>query len=106
MLIKQNVLKPQFPKYAMNKHGNVGDFKYVVATQYYADLLNLPNIHAWDRFLIGGRVWLQSHTVSSSNFYGLEFSDVVEEIVPLFIATANRQKLTQIEVKNILKDNE
>ena len=105
-LIKQNVLKPQFPKYAMNKHGNVGDFKYVVATQYYADLLNLPNIHAWDRFLIGGRVWLQSHTVSSSNFYGLEFSDVVEEIVPLFIATTNRQKLTQIEVKNILKDNE
>lgn len=105
-LIKQNVLKPQFPKYAMNKHGNVSDFKYVVATQYYADLLNLPNIHAWDRFLIGGRVWLQSHTVSSSNFYGLEFSDVVEEIVPLFIATTNRQKLTQIEVKNILKDNE
>lgn len=105
-LIKQNVLKPQFPKYAMDKHGSVGDFKYVIATQYYADLLNLPNIHAWDRFLIGGRVWLQSHTVTSSNFYGLEFSDVVEEIVPLFIANANRQKLTQIEVKNVLKDKE
>ena len=105
-LIKQNILKPQFPKYAMNKHGNVGDFKYVMASQYYADLLNLPNINAWDRFLIGGRVWLQSHTVSSSNFYGLEFSDVVEEIVPLFIANTNRQKLTQIEVKNVLKETE
>lgn len=105
LLIKQGVLKPQFQKYAMEKHGNVGDFKYVIASQYYADLLNLPNIHAWDRFLIGGRVWLQSHTATPSDFYGLEFSDVVEEIVPLFISSTNRKKLTQLTVKNVVKSD-
>lgn len=102
-LIKQGILRPQFQKYAMDKHGNVGDFKYVIATQYYADLLNLPDIHAWDRFLIGSRVWLQSHTTSVSSFYGLELSDVVEEIVPLFIENPNRKKLTQVAIKNAMK---
>ncbi|KAI3473805.1 hypothetical protein Pfo_031625 [Paulownia fortunei] len=54
-LIKKEVLKPQFPRYAIDKHGSVSDFKYVIANQYSADLLRLPNIHPWDRFLIGGR---------------------------------------------------
>lgn len=104
-LIKQGVLAPQFLRYAIDKHGIVGDFKYVISNQYYTDLLNLPNVYTWDRFLIGGRLWLQSHTVAPSSFYGLEFSDVVEEFVPLFIENQKRKKLTQLFVKNTVKKN-
>ncbi len=102
-LVKQKILSPQFPKYAIDKHGNIGDFKYVIATQYYADLLNLPQISSIDRLLIGGRLWLQSHTVSPSNFYGLEFSDVIEETVPLFIEQSDKKKLVQRSIKNTIK---
>lgn len=102
-LVKQKILSPQFPKYAIDKHGNIGDFKYVIATQYYADLLNLPQISSIDRLLIGGRLWLQSHTVSPSNFYGLEFSDVIEETVPLFIEQPDKKKLVQRSIKNTIK---
>ncbi|WMY81764.1 KUP/HAK/KT family potassium transporter [Leuconostoc mesenteroides] len=104
-LVKQNIIKPQFPKYALNKRGTVGEFKYIMASQNYEDLLNLPDIHTWDRFIISGRLWLQSHTVKPSSFYGLEVSDVLEETVPLFIKDSNKSKikLTQNEIKNVIK---
>ncbi|MBZ1528330.1 hypothetical protein J3325_11435, partial [Leuconostoc mesenteroides] len=59
----------------------------------------------WDRFIISGRLWLQSHTVKPSSFYGLEVSDVLEETVPLFIKDSNKSKikLIQNEVKNVIK---
>ncbi|OQJ70005.1 hypothetical protein BMS77_10040 [Leuconostoc pseudomesenteroides] len=104
-LVKQNIIKPQFPKYTLNKRGTVGEFKYIMANQNYEDLLNLPDIHTWDRFIISGRLWLQSHTVKPSSFYGLEVSDVLEETVPLFIKDSNKSKikLIQNEVKNVIK---
>ncbi|KGB50836.1 potassium transporter Kup [Leuconostoc mesenteroides P45] len=102
-LVKQGIIEPQFPRYAIEKRGNIGDFKYVIASQNYGDLLNLPNIHSWDRFIIGGRLWLQTHTVKPSSFYGLEISDVLEETVPLFINKGNRIKLVQTEIKNVVK---
>ncbi|GMA68857.1 putative potassium transport system protein kup 2 [Leuconostoc litchii] len=107
-LVKQGVIEPQFPRYAIEKHGSIGDFKYVIANQNYEDLLNLPNMHPWDRFIIAGRLWLQAHTVKPSGFYGLELSDVVEETVPLFIGNNNvsRIKLTQKSIKNIVKTAE
>lgn len=106
-LIKKEVLKPQFPRYAIDKHGSVSDFKYVIANQYSTDLLRLPNIHPWDRFLIGGRLWLQGHTVKPSSFYGLELSDVIEETVPLFLDNNKKVKLIQSDLKNVVKkDND
>ncbi|MBZ5964004.1 KUP/HAK/KT family potassium transporter [Leuconostoc gelidum subsp. gelidum] len=107
-LVKQGIINPQFPRYTIEKHGNIGDFKYVMVNQNYEDLLNLPDVHPWDRFIIGGRLWLQTHTVKPSSFYGLDFSDVLEETVPLFISRGkgSRIKLTQIEIKNIVKPEE
>jgi KUP system potassium uptake protein len=40
-----------------------------------------------DRFLIGGRLLLQDITLPPSLWYGLEFSDVVEEKVPMFLGS-------------------
>lgn len=108
-LVKQNIIKAQFPKYSIYKRGTVGDFKYIMTSQNYEDLLNMPNIHSWDRFIIAGRLWLQAHTLKPSSFYGLEISDVLEETVPLFIKNTNnnKAKLIQNEMKNVLKlDNE
>ncbi|CAK8054440.1 KUP/HAK/KT family potassium transporter [Eupransor demetentiae] len=101
-LIKQGVLEPQKIRYGLDKNRSVGDFKYVLTNNYYTDLKTVSTISAWDRFLIGGRVWLQSHSVHLRYFYRLRFSDTVEEIVPLFIEHKKASKLRQLSIKNQL----
>ena len=56
-----------------------------------------------DRLLIGGRLLLQNITISPSLWYGLEFSDVVEEKVPLFLGTQTDEYLAEKEIKNNVK---
>lgn len=105
-LIKQGVLEPQKIRYGLDKNRSVGDFKYVLTNNYYTDLKTVSTISAWDRFLIGGRVWLQSHSVHLRYFYRLRFSDTVEEIVPLFIEHKKASKLRQLSIKNQLPQDQ
>ncbi|MBS9337464.1 KUP/HAK/KT family potassium transporter [Fructobacillus parabroussonetiae] len=100
-LVKQGYLEPQKIRYGLDKNRAVGDFKYVLTNNYYTDLKTVSQISSWDRFLIGGRVWLQSHSVHLRYFYRLRLSDTVEEIVPLFIEHRQVLKLRQLEVKNL-----
>jgi hypothetical protein len=60
-------------------------------------------MNSLDRFLIGGRLLLQNITISPSLWYGLEFSDVVEEKVPLFLGIQTDQYLTEKKLKNSIK---
>jgi len=53
-----------------------------------------------DRLLIGGRILLQDITIPPALWYGLEFSDVVEEKVPLFLGNHTDQYLTESKIKN------
>ncbi|GAO99234.1 KUP/HAK/KT family potassium transporter [Fructobacillus ficulneus] len=99
-LVKQGFLEPQKIRYGLDKSRSVGDFKYIVTNNYYTDLKTVSKISFWDRFLIGGRIWLQSHSVHLRYFYRLRLSDTVEEIVPLFIERKPAVILKQTEVKN------
>ncbi|HJE86612.1 MAG TPA: hypothetical protein K8U88_03400, partial [Levilactobacillus hammesii] len=56
--------------------------------QQFQDLGAQDDLPAGDRLLIGGRLLLQRVSLSPQHWYGLEFSDVVEERVPLFIGHA------------------
>lgn len=100
VLVKQGVLEPQKIRYGLDKNRSIGDFKYVITNNYYTDLKAVSKISSWDRFLIGGRIWLQSHSVHLRYFYRLRLSDTVEEVVPLFIEHKTVSKLRQLEVKN------
>ncbi|KMK53790.1 potassium transport protein Kup [Fructobacillus sp. EFB-N1] len=100
VLVKQGVLEPQKIRYGLDKNRSIGDFKYVITNNYYTDLKAISKISSWDRFLIGGRIWLQSHSVHLRYFYRLRLSDTVEEVVPLFIEHKTVSKLRQLEVKN------
>ncbi|GAP03039.1 K+ transporter [Fructobacillus pseudoficulneus] len=99
-LVKQGVLEPQKIRYGLDKNRSIGDFKYIITNNYYTDLKTVSTISSWDRFLIGGRIWLQSHSVHLRYFYRLRLSDTVEEVVPLFIEHKTVSKLRQLEVKN------
>ncbi|ETY73101.1 KUP/HAK/KT family potassium transporter [Lactiplantibacillus fabifermentans] len=92
-LIDHQIIDPQHPHYGTVKHRQVGDFKFVVQNQQFMDLASYPTMRSLDRLLIGGRVLLQNITPSPAVWYGLEFSDVLEETVPLFTTPATDRTL-------------
>jgi hypothetical protein len=83
----------------------VGSFKFVIQNQQFQDLGAQEYMSDIDRMLIGGRLLLQNITVSPALWYGLEFSDVVEEKVPLFLGIHTDQYLTELKIKNQVKSH-
>ncbi|MCH5464996.1 KUP/HAK/KT family potassium transporter [Levilactobacillus tujiorum] len=87
-LLAAGVLPDQTPRYSSVPGRQVGNFKFVMLNQQLQDLGAQDDLPALDRLLIGGRLLLQRICLSPQRWYGLEFSDVVEERVPLFIGHA------------------
>ncbi|MFT8917822.1 MAG: KUP/HAK/KT family potassium transporter [Oenococcus sp.] len=99
-LIEADVIDRQVPRYSTIPGRQVGDFRFVLLNQRVQDLNFLPNIKRLDKFLISGRLFLQRITASQPAWYGLEFSEFVEETVPLFISESSRIDLIRTETKN------
>jgi len=99
-LIATNSIDQQHTHYGITQPSQVGDFKFVVQNQQIMDLASNPATHHLDRLLIGGRILLQNITPSPAIWYGLEFSDVLEETIPLFTKPASDRTLTNLTVKN------
>ncbi|WP_413628273.1 KUP/HAK/KT family potassium transporter [Fructilactobacillus vespulae] len=99
-LLKQGVLQNQIPKYTTEKNRKIGNFKFVIVKEKPNDLMNNSDISAWDRHMIRQRIYLQNITVSPIRWFGLEFSDVVQEISPLFIYKNVDNYLVQRKIVN------
>lgn len=99
-LLDQGVIDDQTPTYSMVPKRRVGSFKFVIQNQQFQDLGAQDYMHGLDRFLIGGRLLLQNITIPPALWYGLQFSDVVEEKVPLFLGIHADQYLTETKVLN------
>ncbi|BDZ32111.1 KUP/HAK/KT family potassium transporter [Lactiplantibacillus sp. WILCCON 0030] len=102
-LIANRIIDPQHPHFGTEKNSQVGDFKFVVQNQQIMDLASYPAMRQLDRFLIGGRVLLQDITPSPAIWYGLEFSDVLEETIPLFTIPATDITLTNQAVRHQMR---
>ncbi|MGL3798859.1 KUP/HAK/KT family potassium transporter [Lactiplantibacillus plantarum] len=97
-LIADHSIDPQYSRYGIIQPRQVGDFKFVVQNQQIMDLASNPTMGQFDRLLIGGRVLLQNITPSPAIWYGLAFSDVLEETIPLFTKPATDATLTNLTV--------
>ena len=102
-LLDKNIIDPQAPTYSMMPNRRVGSFKFVIQNQQFQDLGAQIYMNSLDRMLIGGRLLLQDITVPPALWYGLEFSDVVEEKVPLFLGNHTDQYLTEKEIRHNIK---
>lgn len=105
-LVEQGVLEPQVPKYSTMKNRKVGGFKFVIINEQPADLVVSDQLKALDKRLIGGRIYLQNITASPVKWYGLEFSNVVEESTPLFIARRKDEYLVQRGIIHAVGDRQ
>lgn len=99
-LLDQGLIDDQTPTYSMVPKRRVGSFKFIIQNQQFQDLGAQEYMGSLDRILIGGRLLLQNITLPPALWYGLEFSDVVEEKVPLFLGSHTDQYLTEAKVKN------
>lgn len=102
-LLDKNIIDQQAPTYSMMPNRRVGSFKFVIQNQQFQDLGTQVYMSGLDRMLIGGRLLLQNITVPPALWYGLEFSDVVEEKVPLFLGNHTDQYLTEKEIRHNIK---
>ena len=98
-LINQGILPPQTPKYSTMKDRKVGGFRFVIVNEEPADLTT-SDIKPADRRLIAARIFLQNITASPVAWYGLEFSNVVEESTPLFINKNHHEYMVQRKIYN------
>lgn len=97
-LLDKGLIDDQTPVYSSELHRRVGNFKFVILNQQFQDL-SAHDLSTLDRLLIGGRLLLQRLSVSTSRWYGLEFSDVIEERVPLFIGQRPDPQLKLTHIK-------
>lgn len=100
-LLDAKIIDPQTPDYSMMKNRRVGSFKFVILNEQFQDLGAQEHMKSLDRFLIGGRILLQNITLPPALWYGLEFSDVTEEKVPLFLGSHIDNYLVKDSVKNV-----
>lgn len=96
-LMSQGVIDKQPQEYTTDPGREVGDFRFVIIREL---LDKNTAITGWRRGLIQIRIWLQNHTVTPVQFYGLEFSDTVVETVPLFLKRRVAKKLRQNVIAN------
>ncbi|VDG19594.1 potassium transporter Kup [Lactobacillus paraplantarum] [Lactiplantibacillus mudanjiangensis] len=105
-LLAAKAINPQYPHYTKLKKRQVGDFKFVLTNQKATTLSLAPHVRWWQRGLIAGRIFLQRLTASQATWYGLEFSDVLEETVPLFLTPPTAPHLAQTALKHVAKPTE
>lgn len=99
-LLDQKILGDQTPTYSTMRNRRVGDFRFVIIGEKPAGLLAADNIPNWQKRLIGGRLWMQNVTTTPAQWYGLEFSEVIEETVPLFIESPKQPHFDHGDVLN------
>jgi KUP system potassium uptake protein len=99
-LLDQKILGDQTPTYSTMRNRRVGDFRFVIIGEKPAGLLAADNIPSWQKRLIGGRLWMQNVTTTPAQWYGLEFSEVIEETVPLFIESPKQPHFDHGDVLN------
>lgn len=89
-LVNNNEIEHQFNTYSIIPNRKLGDFRFVFIEEVLSNQSSLSN---WDSFLLRTKFFIQKFTVSPSNWFGLDTSDVYIEKVPMIIGHSNRTVL-------------
>ncbi|MHA8110775.1 KUP/HAK/KT family potassium transporter [Lactobacillaceae bacterium Melli_B4] len=105
-LISQGIIEKQVQHYSTIKNRTVGDFKFIIINERPSDLALNTEITELDKQLISGRIFLQNITASPVSWYGLEFSNTVQETSPLFFNMQQDQYLVQRKIMHPIQSRE
>ncbi|OJG19706.1 K+ uptake transporter [Enterococcus canis] len=91
-LMKQGRLPEQPQKYSLTPGRIVGDFRFIMIQE---ELSNVTEIDKWSRQIMQAKLFIKRHTTTPENWFGLEYSEVVYETVPLIIGQTRKTRLQE-----------
>ena len=95
-LMKDGRLPLQPQRYSLTPGRNVGDFQFVMIEE---ELSNATALSKWQKQVMQTKLFIKRHTISPERWFGLEYSDVVHETVPLVIGQMKESSLTELRIE-------
>ena len=95
-LMKDGRLPLQPQRYSLTPGRNVGDFQFVMIEE---ELSNATALSKWQKQVMQTKLLIKRHTISPERWFGLEYSDVVHETVPLVIGQMKESSLTELRIE-------
>lgn len=91
-LMKQGRLEKQIQKYSLTPGREVGDFRFILVQE---EISVQTDITKWNRQILQTKSMIKRYLSSSERWFGLEYSDVDYETVPMVIGTIKKTRLTE-----------
>ncbi|HFI0256662.1 TPA: KUP/HAK/KT family potassium transporter [Streptococcus suis] len=82
-LMKQGRIPKQKQVYSLQDEKQIGDFRFVVIEEMMA---NSPELNGFDRFILGVKAFIKRYTASPVRWFGLQFSEVTVERIPIILS--------------------
>ncbi len=93
-LMKDGRLKKQTQRYTITPGREVGDFRFILIKE---SLSNNTVLSKWDRQVMQLKLFIKKYTMSPENWFGLEYSEVKYETIPLTIGEVRKTRLKERE---------
>lgn len=91
-LMKEGRLPKQPQRYSLTPGREVGDFQFILIDEV---LSNVTSLSKWDRQIMQAKLAIKKYTTSPETWFGLEYSEVKHETVPLFIGHTRKTWLKE-----------
>lgn len=91
-LMKAGRLPKQPQKYTITPGREVGDFRFILIQE---ELSNVTELSKWDRQILQLKLAIKRHATSPETWFGLSYSDVSYETVPLIIGPTRKTALKE-----------
>ncbi len=102
-IINEMMIKGELPRqpqqYTTIPDRSVGDFTFVLIQEVLSPDTQLDNLK---KNIIQARLWLQKYTVTPAIWFGLSYSDVIEERVPLALGRMRSDRLRLVKRELII----
>lgn len=93
-LMQDGRLEKQPQRYSIIPNREIGDFQFVLIQE---SLSNDSELSHWERQVMQTKLFIKKHTTSPENWFGLEYSEIKRETVPLVIGKKPRIPLRERE---------
>ncbi|MDO4680797.1 MAG: KUP/HAK/KT family potassium transporter [Aerococcus sp.] len=95
-LMADERLPKQPQRYTSMPGREVGDFRFIFISE---ELSSLTNFSHWDREIMRAKQTIKRFTVTPESWFGLQFSEVTSETVPLAVAAGRQSNSFLTEIK-------
>lgn len=91
-LMKDGRIPKQPQRYSIIPGREVGDFQFVIIQESLSSTTELTRM---EKQIMQAKLFIKRHTMSLEHWFGLEYSEVQTETIPLFIGKTKKTHLTE-----------